>query len=47
MVNKSSLDLAFKSGPYRNTLDKKVKKNNKQFDVGFVEKIEKGLKFSK
>lgn len=47
MIDKSSLDLFFKSGLYEGMLDKKVKKNNKQFGNRFVKKTKKILKSGK
>lgn len=43
----SSLNLAFEFRLYRYTLDKKAKKNNKQFDNRFVEKTKKDPKLDK
>lgn len=47
MIDGSSLDLAFEFESYRGTLDKKAKKDNKQFTDRFVEETKKGLKSSK
>lgn len=47
MIDRNSLDLVFESGSYKSILDKKVKKNNKQFSDEFVEEKEKGLKSTK
>lgn len=41
------LDLAFKSGSYKGMLDKKAKKDNKQFGNGFIKEMEENLKFGK
>lgn len=47
MINKSSLDLAFNSGPYGSMLDKNVKKINEQFDNKFIKEKKEVLKSKK
>lgn len=47
MIGKSFLVLVFEVGPYRSTLDKKTKKNNKQFSIEFMKKTRKGSESSK
>lgn len=41
IINKSSLDLTFKFKLYKSTLNKKAKKDNKQFGDLFVKNMEK------
>lgn len=47
MMDGSSLNLIFESGPYEDTLNRKVEKDNEQFGISFVEETKKGSKSSK
>lgn len=47
MIDKISLDLTFESRLYKDMLDKNIKKNNKEFNNKFIEKMEKSSKFGK
>lgn len=47
MIDKNSLNLAFESRLYRSMLDKKTKKDKKQFDDKFVEEMEEVSKSGK
>lgn len=46
-MNRSLLNWIFKYELYKDILDKKEEKSNKQFDDMFIEEMEKGSKFSK
>lgn len=46
-MNKSLLNLCFKSELYKFMLNKKAKKDNKQFGIRFVKKVEENSKSGK
>lgn len=47
MIDGNSLDLIFEFGLYGGMLDKKAKKGNEQFSIGFVKEMKESSKSGK